>query len=173
MFDNHRVLTASKKVKKFKAVSGAFWIRAQVLIKQNIFLDIWIIHFIWNINNFSTDMSAKFVLLKLCLNGIERWLPAKRSKDHRCKTSYSRSERKYFWTCKWPISVKIYVIFPRTWAQYLFHWSSVWLTFSFDCRRNATIKFIAAKYAIRDQSASFNQAKLVLGHTNEPFQLKY
>ena len=146
-------------------------------------------------------MSAKFVLLKLCLNGIERWMPAKRSKDNRCKTScsrserkflsskiyfwtfkrpisvtlwltfsriwaqwsidwlkscltaierwlpakifqvqrwktsYSRSERKYFWTCKWPISVKIYLIFPRTWAQYLFHWNHVSLTLSFDCRR--------------------------------------
>jgi len=36
-----------------------------------------------------------------------------------------------------------------------------------------TIKFIAAKYAIRDQSASFNQTKLFLGHINDPFQLKY
>jgi len=31
------VLTASKKVKKFNAVLGAFWIRAQVLIKKKIF----------------------------------------------------------------------------------------------------------------------------------------
>jgi len=40
MFDKHGVLTASKKVKEFNAVQGAFWIRAQVIIKQNIFLDI-------------------------------------------------------------------------------------------------------------------------------------
>jgi len=40
MFDKHRVLTASKKVKKFNVVLGAFWIREQVIIKQNIFLDI-------------------------------------------------------------------------------------------------------------------------------------
>jgi len=39
--------------------------------------------------------AAKFVSLKPCLTGIERWLPGKRSKDHRCKTSYSRSERKF------------------------------------------------------------------------------
>jgi len=35
-------------------------------------------------------MSAIFVSLKLCLTGIECWLPAKRSKDYRCKTSYCR-----------------------------------------------------------------------------------
>jgi len=40
MFDKHRVWAASKKVKKFNAVLGAFWIREQVLNKQNIFLDI-------------------------------------------------------------------------------------------------------------------------------------
>jgi len=40
MFDKHRVLTASKKTKKFNAVLGAFWTSAQVLNKQNIFLDI-------------------------------------------------------------------------------------------------------------------------------------
>jgi len=39
MFDKHRVWAASKKVKKFNAVLGAFWIREQVLNKQNIFLD--------------------------------------------------------------------------------------------------------------------------------------
>jgi len=39
MFDKHRVLTASKKTKKFNAVLGAFWTSA-VLNKQNIFLDI-------------------------------------------------------------------------------------------------------------------------------------
>ena len=39
MLDQHRVLTGSKKVKKFNAVLGAFWIRVQGLIKQNIFLD--------------------------------------------------------------------------------------------------------------------------------------
>ena len=53
------------------------------------------IHFSWNFYNFSTDMSAIFVWLKPCLTSIECWLPAKMSQVHRCKTSYSRSERKF------------------------------------------------------------------------------
>ena len=64
MFDKHRVLTASKKVKKFNAVLGAFWTRAQVLNKQNIFLDMQIAHFGWNINDFSTDMIAYIISLR-------------------------------------------------------------------------------------------------------------
>jgi len=34
-------------------------------------------------------------------------------------------------------------------------------------------EFNAIKQAIRDQSASFNQAKYIFGHINNPFQLKY
>jgi len=122
-------------------------------------------------------MSAKFVLLKLCLNGIERWLPAKRSKDHRCKTSYSRSERKFlsseidFWTFKRPISVKIWTTFSRIWAQWSVDWRHVWLALSVNCRQKCS-KFNASKQAIRDQSASFNQAKYFFGHVNDLFQLK-
>jgi len=33
------VLTARKKIKKFDTVLEAFWTRAQVLIKHDIFLD--------------------------------------------------------------------------------------------------------------------------------------
>jgi len=33
--------------------------------------------------------------LKPCLTSIERWQPAKISQVQRCKTSYSRSERKF------------------------------------------------------------------------------
>ena len=46
------------------------------------------------------------------------------------------------------------------------------LTLSVDYRRKCH-KFIAAKQAIRDQSASFNQAKCIVGHINNPFQLKF
>jgi len=34
-------------------------------------------------------------------------------------------------------------------------------------------EFNALKQAIRDQSATFNQANNIFGHVNDPFRLKY
>jgi len=34
-------------------------------------------------------------------------------------------------------------------------------------------EFNALKQAIRDQNTSFNQAKYIFGHGNDPFRLKY
>jgi len=34
-------------------------------------------------------------------------------------------------------------------------------------------EFNAPKQAIRDQNASFNQAKYIFGHVNYPFRFKY
>ena len=45
------------------------------------------------------------------------------------------------------------------------------LTLSVDYWRKCH-KFITAKQAIRDQSASFNEAKCIVGHINNPLQLK-
>ena len=112
------------------------------------------------------------------MSGIERWLLAKNSKDLRCKTSYSRSEHKFlsskicFWTFEWSISVKIWIMFSRIWAQWSVDWSHVWLALSVNCRQKCS-KFNAEKQAIRDQTASFNQAKYIFWHVNDPFQLKY
>jgi len=41
------------------------------------------------------DMSAVFISLNPCLNGIERRLPAEKSKVQHCIRSLSKSERKF------------------------------------------------------------------------------
>ena len=140
-----------------------FEIRAQVLIKQNVLLGIQITHFSWNFYNFSTDMSAIFVWLKPCLTNIERWQPAKMSQLSSSlydKLFEIRAQvlikENIFGACKWPISVEIFIIFPRIWVQYLFYWSHVWLALNVDNRRKCH-KFNAAKqvqHCIRSLSRS-------------------
>ena len=87
MFDWHWALSTGENVTSSTLQNKLFEIRAQVLIKQNVFSGIQITHFRWNIFNFSTDMSAIFGWLKPCLTSIERWQPAKMSQAQRCKTS--------------------------------------------------------------------------------------
>ena len=72
---------------------------------------------------------------------------------------------------KWPISLEIFIIFPRIWAQYSFDSSHVWLALSVDYRRKSQ-KFSTVLGVFLDQSASFNQAKCNVGHINDLFQLK-
>ena len=95
LIDIERWLPAKMSQLNSSLWNKLFEIRAQVLFKQNIFLDIWITYFSLNINNFSTDMSAIFVWLKPCLTGIERWLPAETWKVQNCIRSLSKSERKF------------------------------------------------------------------------------
>ena len=116
--------------------------------------------------------------LKPRLTGIECWLPAKILQDQRCETCYSRLERKfllnkiYFWTYKISISVRILNIFVRIWAQWSVDWSHVWLASSADCRREGqNLNSVLGDFLFK--SASFNQAKYIFVHVNDPSELKY
>jgi len=71
--------------------------RAQILIKKNVMMDMQMTHLSYNLNNFSKDMSSV-----------------------------------------------------------IGDWSHAWLALSVDCRRKC-YKINAAKQAIRDESASFNE----------------
>jgi len=70
------------------------------------------------------------------------------------------------------ISVRILNIFVRIWAQWSVDWSHVWLASSADCRREGQ-NFNAVLRDFLFKSASFNQAKYIFGHVNDPSELKY
>ena len=153
-------------------------IRAQVLIKKYVMMDVQMTHLSYNLNNFSTNMSSMIgdwshVWLTLSVDCRRKYY-----KINAAKQAISRLERKfwlnkiYFWTYKTSISVRTLNIFVRIWAQWSVDWSHVWLSSSADCRREGQ-NFNSVLGDFLFKSASFNQAENIFVHVNDPSELKY
>ena len=143
---------------------------------------------------YNTTLIAIIGWLKPCLTGIERWIPAERSKVQRSATSlFERwlQHRKFhkFNATLQTLKIRAQILikknvmmdtqmthlssnvnnFSTDMSSMISDWSHVWLALSVDCRRKCH-KINAAKQVVRDESASFNWIKYIFEHTKFPFQ---
>ena len=87
------------KFHKFNAALQTFEDQSTSSNQEKLMMDMQMTHLSYNLNNFFHEYELNDRWSKPRLTGIECWLPAKMLQDQRCKTCYSRLERK-FWLNK-------------------------------------------------------------------------